>query len=396
MYPDKTNPASGIFVHEQIEQLKNLHKCDVLVVSPRPYSPRILGIFNKKWSDYSKIPDSDTIDGISVHYPRYLRPPGQIFHAISCYFMYLCLKRHLKDIVRDFKPDIIHSNTATPDGFAAARISKQLNIPSVCTFHGSDINIYPYYGLLSMAITKYVISTTDQILTVSNDLKVKSERLAKPKRKIKVLYNGCDAQKFKFNADQRSSKRKQLGIPENGRVIVFVGSLLKAKGIFELLEGFFVLAEKHKDLHLIILGKGPEFNNIKAQAFRLKSVDMIHLTGQIEHDDVPAYLSASDIFILPSYREGLPVSIIEAMACSLPVIATNVGGIPEIVKNNESGIIIDAKDVKSLVGAIELLLCNKDLLKQFGRAARAIIEKDFALESSANNLFIVYSDILKL
>lgn len=396
MYPSSSDPLSGIWVHEQLRALTAIKGCEIRVVSPRPFCPAALGIFKNKWEKYARTPFSDVIDGVPVLYPRYPVLPGKAFSALSPFSMHLWLRKLLTNLSLEFGPDILHSHAAVPDGFAGVKTAEALGIPCVCTFHGSDINRYPYYNRLCMELVRYVISGTDRIFAVSGALKKRAEQLAKPKNPVLPIYNGCDTSVFKYDGENRSQKRKDLGIPQDASVMCFAGHLIKEKGIFELLGSFEQLSEKFEGLHLMIIGEGPSHMKLEKEVLRLNSRARVHLVGQIAHNEMSLYLSASDIFVLPSYNEGLPVSIIEAMACALPVISTNVGGISEIVTNGVSGVITDVKNVGLLTKAIEKLLKDPGLMKQFGSAGRAIVEKRFSWERSANNLYNAYIETMDL
>ena len=118
------------------------------------------------------------------------------------------------------------------------------------------------------------------------------------------------------------------------------------------------------------------------------------MLGEIPQNEIPYWLSASDIFVFPTYNEGLPNAIMEAMACGLPVVATEVGGIPEVVKDGENGILIDKKDVKSIVHSLEKLIENKSMCKKMGEHGRITIEEKFSWNNSAKKLIEIYNKII--
>ena len=391
MYPNKSNPVGGIFIHNYAKALFKAG-CEVEVVSPIPFSPRILW-FNTKWKKYGDVPRFDIIDKIPVYYPRYIRLPGKWFHWVSSYTMYSGIVKTISNIVEDFKPDILHTHTATPDGYAGLLLRKKFNFSVVCSFRGDDINSYPFYDSLTMKLTKRVISQTDQLVAVSNALKLKAESFATPKNKIQVIYNGCNIKNFVFNLESRIIVREKLGIPLDSKVLIFVGNLLKSKGIDELMSAFILLSKKHTNLHLLIIGNGPEYQYIKDQALKNGLQDKIHLAGAQPHNKIPDFLSAGDIFVLPSYNEGLPNAVLEAMACSRPVVATKVGGIPEAVRDGETGFLVNIKDANVLIKSIDKLLSNEKLCTEMGLSGRKIIEENFSWEQNAQKHINIYNKI---
>ena len=392
MYPNNSHPNSGIFIHNQIKHLLK-EGCSVKVISPVPYAPNMLN-FNATWKKYNEIYKQKVIDGVHVSYPRYIRFPGSWFHSLSCYTMYWGIQNVTNLIMKEFNPDILHVHTVTTDGYVGMLINEKYKLPIVCSLRGSDINTYPYRDKLTMLLTKKVLSKADQIVSVSHALKSTAETIANPLRPIRVLHNGCDLMDFSFNEEDRIAIRKDLGIMNNDRVIIFVGDIKKIKGVFELINSFITLKAKYSDIHLIVLGEGPENNNIKNIIHLNNMNNNVHLIGTRPHHEISKWLSASDIFALPTYNEGLPNVVLEAMACGLPVVATSVGGIPEIVEDGKSGILIKKKDPVSLAKAIESLLSDVKLAKIMGMKGREIAESKFSWQKNSETLIEIYNEVI--
>ena len=381
MYPQTMDSTAGIFVHNQLKQITKVG-CQVKVICPVPYAPKILW-FNPKWKKYEQIPEYDITRGIPAYYPRYIRSPGKWFHSISCYTLYHGVKKILDSVIREFKPHVLYAYSATPDGYAGLMLKRKHNIPFACSFRGSDINIYPKYDRRTFCLTQRVISGADQITTVSNALKVVAETIAKPKREIQVVYNGCDLETFAYNKEYRLQIRKELGISLKEKVIIFVGHLLRSKGTYELMDAFIRLRLKYPDLHLILVGEGPEYKALNEIASSNGLNKEVHLVRRKPHSEIPRWLNAADIFALPSYYEGLPNVVLEAMACRLPVVATKVGGIPEAVVDGETGILIDAKNTGQLRGAMEKMINDKEFRITAGHKGHLLAKKKFDAKSNA-------------
>lgn len=394
MYPNNINPNYGTFIHNQVKRLASTG-CDTRVISPVPYAPKLLW-FNHKWRNFGEIPQFDIIDEVPVYYPRYITPPGQWFHGISGYSIYKCIKNKVDSIFEEFTPNIIHTHTATPDGYAGLLLKRRYKIPFICSLRGSDINYYPFRDKLTMALTKTVLSKADQIVSVSHALRKTAEAIEKPLRPIRVLHNGCDFMNFSFKEDDRLKTRKDIGVLNNEKVIIFVGALMKDKGVYELINAFRKIISKYPAVHLILLGSGPEDKIIKRVILENRSDKKIHLIGRRPHDEVVKWLKSSDLFVLPTYNEGLPNALLEAMACGLPVIASNVGGIPEVVTDGENGILIDAKNIDALYQAIDYMLPNDNISKSMGNKGKELIENKFTWENNAKNMTDIYESLISI
>jgi glycosyltransferase involved in cell wall biosynthesis len=245
-----------------------------------------------------------------------------------------------------------------------------------------------------MQLTKKVISETDQIVSVSNALKTEAEKIVKHRNRISVVYNGCDVDTFVYSDVDRISIRRKIGISTNDKVIIFVGRILRSKGVYELINAFKALTDSYADLHLILIGNGPESATINAMAFSNGLRNKVHMTGSMPHSEISHWLSAADIFVLPSHNEGLPNVVLEAMACSLPVIATRVGGIPEAIEDGQSGVLIREKDPDSLIQAIHHLLSDEDLARKMGINGRRAVEQKFSWQKNAEEMLRIYREVI--
>lgn len=393
MYPRVDDPISGNFIHYNACSIRS-KGFDVTVLTPLPYVPIFLSK-SEKYSRYMKTPFESYISGIHVFYPRYLRFPGAGFHPFSCYTMYYGVQGIIKKLIHDFKPHILHAHTATPDGYVGLLLRRKFRIPLVVSLRGSDVNVYPYRNRLTFFLTSKVIAEANKVTAVSGALKSAAERIARPQNGIEVIYTGCDLERFSFNEADRVTLREKLGIPSESPVLIFVGHILKTKGVFELLKAFLIARQMHGDLHLIVVGDGEDFFALKQKAEAAQLSKWIHFLGARSHDEIPGWLSVADILVLPSWNEGLPNVVVEAMACKRPVIATRVGGIPEAVDDGKSGILIEKGDVEALANAISLLVSEPAKRVTMGLAGRQIVEQKFTWEKNAESTIAVYEEVLR-
>jgi glycosyltransferase involved in cell wall biosynthesis len=168
------------------------------------------------------------------------------------------------------------------------------------------------------------------------------------KEKIHVIYNGVDHQKF--HIQHAISKEK------TDDYILYIGNLKKEKGVIELLRGFAAISEKHPTLKLLYAGPGNLRGEISSQAKYLTISDKVILLGSVDHDQLPELISQARVLALPSYNEGVPNVVLEAMACGIPVLVSNVGGIPEVVNEKICGKIISAKSDLAVANGLAYIL----------------------------------------
>jgi teichuronic acid biosynthesis glycosyltransferase TuaC len=392
MYPRVDNPTAGIFIHQQVRYLERAG-CSVVVVAPIPYVPAFLPR-KEQFEGYRKTPQQAEIDGVRVLYPRYLRPPGAPFHAPSSYTMYWGIRRAVGRFIPEFRPQILHAHTATPDGYVGLLLKQRYGLPLVVSLRGSDVNIYPHRDRWTFRLASRVIERADKVTAVSYALRSAAERIARPQQDIAVVYTGCDLDAFAFNEAARASVRAMLGIASESLVLIFIGYLRRTKGLLELVDAFRLLYQGYPDLHLLIVGAGDDCEPVVARMAEVGVGDRVHFAGARPHHEIPAWLSAADVLILPSWHEGLPNVVVEAMACERPVVATRVGGIPEVVVDGESGILVERNDAVALANAIASLANDPARRVAMGAMGRRIVERGFTWEKNAEQTIQIYREVL--
>lgn len=367
--------------------------CEVMVVSPVPYIPSFVAT-NQRRQGYRKSPSHDVIDSVPVMRPRYLRPPGRVFHAPSAFTMYAGVLSCIYKMVQEFNPQLIHAHTATPDGYAGLLLGRKLGLPTIVSLRGSDINLYPIRDRWTLWLTERVLTEAHRVTAVSKALKADAEAIATPREPIEVVYTGCDLQEFIFDAKARNTIRQKLGIPLDDVVLIFIGNVLREKGVNELMESFCTMAGDLRGLHLLVVGDGAALNTLTAKDEKDTVSNRVHLVGRRPHSEIPRWLSAGDILVLPSWREGLPNVVVEAMACSRPVVATKVGGIPEAIEHGKTGVLIEKGDVRALTHAIVQLISNPAERERMGQAGRREAEERFTWKKNAEKTIQVYREVL--
>jgi glycosyltransferase involved in cell wall biosynthesis len=262
--------------------------------------------------------------------------------------------------VRRFQPDIVLNYVVYPDGLAAVRIARALKVPVVLTAIGSDLNRIP--DPLCAALTRYALRHADRITTVSRDLANTAITLgANPAHTIPIL-NGCDTTVFhpggpNFASDQeaRTAARQSLNLDPTDQIILYVGRLDIRKGLIELIEAIAQLRPQRPSLHCYIVGDGPDRPILLEAIARHNVAAAITLVPPCPTEQVALWMSAADLVTLPSYREGCPNVVIEALAAGRPVVATNVGGIPELM-DSTCGRLVPPQNVPALAEALDQTL----------------------------------------
>ncbi|MDP9039550.1 MAG: glycosyltransferase [Acidobacteriota bacterium] len=260
--------------------------------------------------------------------------------------------------VRRFAPDVILNYVVYPDGFAATRLARELRTPAVLTAIGSDLNRIP--GRLVKALTQRALRQAAVVTTVSRDLARTAVSLGShPERTVAIL-NGCDTTVFhpgSPDAEARSAARSALGVPASAEAIVYVGRLDLRKGLVELIDAVAELRRRRPALLCFLVGDGPDRAAVAEAIARNHAGDTITLAPATPTSGVARWMSASDLITLPSYKEGCPNVVIEALASGRPVVATNVGGIPELM-DDSCGKLVPPRNTAALCEALDRTLAR--------------------------------------
>jgi teichuronic acid biosynthesis glycosyltransferase TuaC len=390
MYPSAYNNVYGIFVHEQAKALKD-KGVNIKVISPVPWTPFPIDLLTNKWKEISNIPEQQNWEGISVWYPRYLTFPKALFFESSGERMYKGIKSVVTKIYKEFKFDLIHADVALPDGYASMKLSKELKVPFVVTIHGHD-----FYGTINKnskcrRALNEVLSHTNKIITVSNELKNIGIKNFKINNKTAVIGNGIPLMKI-INNNQRNWQEKV-----NKKItLLSVSYLIKRKAIDYNLRAFSKLSRKYPNLKYIIVGDGIERKNLEFLSEELGISNKVEFLGMLSHDDVMRYMAKADIFSLPSWNEAFGVVYIEAMAHGKPVIGCKGEGIEDFVEDGKTGLLVKLKDVDSLTQAIDYLLSNPDEAKAMGERARKMVLENYTWEKNAVKTISLYQEVLEL
>ncbi len=210
--------------------------------------------------------------------------------------------------------------------------------------------------------------------------------------KVRCVYNGVDLRRFQHTGQGTVSLRASLGLTEQGPVIVSIGRFVPFKGYEYLLEAAELIDRERKDLQWLLVGDGELKEDLVRKANDLGLNGKVHFLGWC--DNIPPFLEICDVFVLPSLNEHFGRVLIEAMAMKRPVVATLAGGVPEIVKENLTGFLVQPANPTDLAQAIQKILRNPSLGEQFGQAGRQRVEQHFSLRQHVSAIESIYHYIL--
>jgi len=283
--------------------------------------------------------------------------------------------------------DVLHAYFLTQAGWVATYAGKYLNVPSVVSLRGNDIERAVFdAGRFSHAL--YVLQNACAITANTHTLARKARALVE--REIDVIPNGVDAQHF-LPLPKNEGLARALGLAGDVPVVGFVGELREKKGLSVLLSGYAQSSEKHPSILLIVgeVRPGNDRHDFEALRRSLPNSQII-VTGYVPHRDLPEYYSLMDVFLHPSLRDGMPNALLEAMACEKAVIATAVGGIKEVMDNGRNGLLVDAHDAEALAKAMLTLLAGEEQRKALGRNARRTVLSRFTPQAELEGNLAVY------
>jgi glycosyltransferase involved in cell wall biosynthesis len=338
LFPNNRQPDNCVFIRERVAYLSKLH--DLRVVAPVPYFPRIK--LHGRWYEHSLVTSHERIAGLEVYHPRYLITPG-VGMALYGLTYFISILNFMRKLNRTDAYDIIDGHYIYPDGLAAVLVARALRKPVILSARGTDINLFTTYPLIRRWIV-YALRRCDHVIAVSEALKRRIVEIGIAPGKIAVIPNGVDTAQFR--PLPKDEARRTLDLPPGATVLLSVGSLRSLKGFHHLISALNKLRDSHDelDLRLYIVGDGQERENLQRQIDRLALGSFVNLMGRIPHEELQAWYNAADLFCLVSSREGWPNVIMESLACGLPVLATRVGGIPEILHSEKLGLLLDAVD----------------------------------------------------
>jgi teichuronic acid biosynthesis glycosyltransferase TuaC len=371
LFPHAADPQQGVFAARQLVGLQN-NGAEVVVFYPVISVPRALGLIKPRWRDYTAqhTPLGEYgLTVIPVPWVRLTRGFG------SCRWdglmVYHAMKRQAIALHRQTPFDVVYGRGLFPGADAAARLATRLGIASVGVAIGGDANLAPRHSRNMHRHFVKVLQRVDGLL--ANGQGIADIIRDVVGRECQTAHGVVDLQVF-CPSKQRDSLRQELGLPVNQTIVLYAGNLIRER----------LSANGIKAL-LVMCGRGIEAEGLRTRIERLASPESVRLVGQIAPTEMHKWMQASDLFVLPSYQEGMPNAVMEAMACGLPVISTRVGGLPGAVGDCAGAILIEPRSVDPLANALLRICADGSLRDRMSLASRETAVARFGVENNAKN-----------
>ena len=387
MYPTAEHPSAGNFIHRQAVELVR-QGSDVSVVRPVPSREP------KDWRGLSRRQEARvvtrTLDGIRVEEVKYFAWPQFLSPRYSAIQLTRAVAPHLRrEVESAFEPAIVHAHRLYPIAAATLRVALSSGAGFICTARGSDVHTHPERSRRIRRMTRDTLARAPRVLAVSQALALEAADLEPAAQPVGVVYNGVDVDPDP-SAGPAAALRSELGLPTEGFGIVSVGRLVPGKGFTDLLDAYAAVAKEFSDAWLALVGGGPEMSSLRRAALAHGVADRLFLPGPVLPGEVRRWIRAGDVFALATHREGIPNVLYEAMACSRPVLATAVGGIPEVAKDGVTAILVQPGSSDQLREGLDRLALDETLRMSMGSEGYRRVRDHFSWAESARQLTDVY------
>ncbi|HKP18582.1 MAG TPA: glycosyltransferase family 4 protein [Gaiellaceae bacterium] len=306
----------------------------------------------------------------------------------------------LARLMREHRPHILHTHTAKAGavGRLAALLAGRARPPIVVhTFHGHVLRGYfgRFWTAVFCVLERLLARVTDALVAVSPE--VRDELVAygvAPASKFAVIRLGIQLEeRLAADGDARAEARRVMGVADDEFLVGWIGRMTGVKRTGDVLRGFRLLRERGVDARLCMVGDGPDRQRIEAQAAELGIVRDCLFPGYQE--EVGQFFSAFDVFVLTSGNEGTPVTAIEALAGGCPVVATRVGGVPDVVRDGEDGFLVEPEAVEELAERLEHLARDPELRSRLGAAGHARVLPRYSVDRLIDDVDRLYRDLLE-
>lgn len=383
LFPNPLQPGRGIFTARLAKALSS--SVNLVVAAPMPWFPGFPPFtLMKRWADFARIPGQYEIDGIPVYSPKYPMVP-RLSEGMHARLMYYGIARTISRLHEIHHFDLINAHWLYPDAVVAQRIGKQLGIPVVATALGCDANLFLQQPEKRQQILSMARSVAG-ITAVSGALRDEMLAEGASNPNIAVIHNGVELDRFKPMDAARA--RASLAIA-NEPSIVFIGRLEEEKAVSVLVDAANLLKQQGRHFRIYLVGDGPDRNMLMEQANAAGLNEIITFVGTQPHEAIPVWLAAADVFCLPSKREGCPNVVLEALASGRPVVASKVGGIPELV-NDSNGILVTPENAAALAKGLA-----EALERKWDHAAIRNAMQDSSWSSCASQYVEAYENVLQ-
>jgi glycosyltransferase involved in cell wall biosynthesis len=375
------------FVKDQTESLAKYFPTVNVLVRNNPFAEissiiPINSLINFKKShliDRKNLPQNISVSLTPVYYA-----PFDFFYKRLGEQHFLAVNRVITKNNINF--NLVHAHATWSSGYVGARLKERYHVPFVVTAHGYDIYSLPFKDKEWRTKIEYVLNAADHIITVSqSNLKcIQKLNVSTP---VTVIPNGFRSDLF-YPRDMWEC-RKWLNLPLNKKILLTVGNLEDVKGQSYLIEAVRMVVQERKDILCVIVGSGKLRNALIRQIHGLGLKEYVLLVGGKPHDEIPLWMNACDIFILPSLNEGNPTVLFECLGCSKPFVGTRVGGVPEVITSDDTGLLVKPANSNDLAEKILIAL-----VKEWDQKAILAYAKQYSWENIAKEILKVYEQVL--
>lgn len=313
------------------------------------------------------------------------RQYGMPVHSISGYNQFdPRLIARTAALVRDRRIDILHAHEVKSDviGYLAARLRP---IPIVTTLHGWIGNSAKQRAFI--ALDRRIVRAFDLVIAVSRPIFEEARAAGVPESRLRLLNNAVVLENYRRNGTPGALARL-LGREPRGPVVVSVGRLSAEKGHADLLDALAMAFERGQRMEAVLVGDGPERSRLEERARGLGLADWVHFPGYLERPQI--VLNEADLMVLPSHTEGLPNVALEALAMQVPVLATNVGGTPEVITDGETGRLVPARDPGAMASALQHFVAHRDHWTEMMQRGRRRVAEEFDFRARTRRLQEMY------
>ena len=346
-FPNAQQPTRGAFVRERVSRLAR--RSEVVVVAPIPWFPL------NRWirRDRAGAPQVEQQGGLTVYHPRFFSLPryGKFLDGL----LYAAsLIPHLARLRRRFAFEVIDAHFAFPDGVAAVLLARVFRCPVVVTLRGSIVRLSGYR--LHRPQLRWALSRAERVVAVADYLRKVAVGIGVPADRIRVIPNGVDL--VSFAPAERAQARRACGLPGDRTILLTVAALYSWKGQHMVVEALPRLRERYPDILYVMVGaprveEGSYVPALKLRVAALGLEEHVRFVGPRPHAEIDRWFNAADLFVLLTRSEGCPNVLLESLACGVPVVATDVGGVPEIIRHGRDGLLTPYGDLPALRDALQ-------------------------------------------
>lgn len=324
------------------------------------------------------LPPTSLEQGFYVHR---VSVPRVRFLGIVAFWLKVLLR------LRRLRPDLVHSQNIGA-GVPAFLAKKLLRTPYVVWGRGTDVYLP---SLFKKPISQLALKNPDAVIALTEDMKTEIQKTYR--RPVNVIPNGIDLEGYQ-DLPAKAAIREKLGLHDDEKVIVFVGTLRPIKGLRYLIEAMNIIRQEDTAAKLMLVGDGEERQRLEVLVKEWDLGGAVTLVGRVPNERVPQCLAAADVFVLPSLSEGFPNVVLEAMAAGLPVVASRVGGLPEIIDEGQNGFLVAPKSPEQIADRVLLLLGDDELRARISENNREKV-RAYSWESVVDRLEGIYRAIVR-